>query len=60
MTTYLYHCETCNRQVEVRARMTETHSNTHEECGTKMRRVWTAPGIQFKGSGFYATSGRRN
>ena len=27
-------------------------------CGSKMRRVFTAPAIQFKGKGFYKTDNR--
>ena len=27
-------------------------------CGTQMRRVFTAPGVIFKGSGFYKTDNK--
>lgn len=56
MPNYQYACvscdkeETINRPLELR----DTHT-TCPICGYGMVRVWSPPGIQFKGSGFYST-----
>ena len=53
MPTYEYKCKSCNTSVETKERH-ETGLEC-EKCGDNMARVWYAPGIQFKGSGFYKT-----
>ena len=56
MPTYEYRCDECKSFVEV----TERYEFGPEcvQCGRNMSRVWSAPGIQFKGSGFYKTDNR--
>ena len=48
---YDFKCETCNSVVELQD-PTALRCGT---CGNTMVRIWTSPGIQFKGSGFYTT-----
>lgn len=58
MPTYLFRCEKCGETVEIRQRMTDERPTNHETCGGKLARIWTAPAIGFKGSGFYTTDSR--
>ena len=51
MPNYDFKCETCNSVVELQD-PTALRCGT---CGNTMVRIWTSPGIQFKGSGFYTT-----
>jgi len=55
MAVYEYSCETCDLQIE-----TQTHYEVGPDCTVcyrLMKRVWTAPAVQFKGRGFYSTGG---
>lgn len=59
MPTYLYVCENGHDYEEVRG-MTEDQRQTicaKPDCGTKLVRKFTAPTIEFKGSGFNAKRG---
>lgn len=51
MPLYLYDCDECGR-VELRHRAGVTQQE--HTCGGSLRRLWTAPSIKFKGSGFYS------
>lgn len=53
MPTYEYKCENCEMFLELKKRV--ELGPECENCGHKMRRVWHAPGVHFKGSGFYKT-----
>jgi putative FmdB family regulatory protein len=56
MATYEYACIECDESIEVNRGMTEKELVTPcPKCGYSMSRIWNAPGIQFKGSGFYKT-----
>lgn len=60
MPDYAYKCERCGYTTDV-------HRSMHEneiapfcgDCCQQMIRVWSAPEITFKGSGFYKTDNRR-
>jgi putative FmdB family regulatory protein len=56
MPIYEYKCEICNTNVETKYHF--EFGPECESCGRNMTRVWHAPGIQFKGSGFYKTDNR--
>ncbi len=56
MPTYEYRCDNCKTHVEVKERYEFGPECFH--CGRNMRREWTAPAVQFKGSGFYKTDNR--
>ena len=53
MPTYEYRCDECKSYIETRERYEIGPECFH--CGRNMNRVWTAPAVQFKGSGFYKT-----
>ena len=56
MPVYEYKCDFCASRLEVeRSFDSEAGSPTCRDCGVQMTRVWSAPSIQFRGSGFYKT-----
>lgn len=53
MAVYEYKCDECQSEIE-----TNLHFEVGPDCSVcfrLMKRVWTAPAVQFKGSGFYST-----
>lgn len=54
MPTYLYECEKCGRFEEFQS-ITEDPLENCPECGESVKKIIGAPGIIFKGSGFYST-----
>ncbi|MFW6022960.1 MAG: FmdB family zinc ribbon protein, partial [Halanaerobiaceae bacterium] len=57
MPTYLYECEKCGRFEEFQ-RISEDALEECPECGSYVKRIIGAPGIIFKGSGFYSTDAK--
>ncbi|NLJ84338.1 MAG: FmdB family transcriptional regulator [Halanaerobiaceae bacterium] len=57
MPTYLYECEKCGRFEEFQ-RMSDEPLSECPECKSPVKRIIGAPGIIFKGSGFYITDSR--
>jgi putative FmdB family regulatory protein len=58
MPTYDYACIECDETLEVVRGYHDRESIPPcPKCGYGMARVYNAPGIQFKGSGFYSTGG---
>lgn len=57
MPTYLYECKKCGRFEEFQ-KITDEPLDECPECNNKVKRVIGAPGIIFKGSGFYSTDSR--
>jgi putative FmdB family regulatory protein len=56
MPTYDYACIECDESQEVTRGFNDPESVPPcPSCGYRMTRVYNAPGIQFKGSGFYKT-----
>ena len=57
MPIYTYVCNDCEQRRDVRQSMTAEPLTVclDPECGGKLRKVITAPGISFKGTGFYRT-----
>lgn len=58
MPTYEYRCKKCDSHLEVVQSFTDDPLTKHETCGGELRKVFAAPGISFKGSGFYKTDSR--
>lgn len=58
MPMYDYACGTCGHRFEVRQSFTDDPLTECPECHGVIRRVIHAPGIVFKGSGFYKTDSR--
>jgi putative FmdB family regulatory protein len=55
MPLYEYRCDACGQRFEVIQKFSET-SETCRLCGKgPVERLQSAPGIQFKGSGWYVT-----
>lgn len=56
MPLYEYVCEKCKRKTEVLQGMKDRPLRICPHCGgKKLKKVFSAPAIQFKGSGFYIT-----
>jgi putative FmdB family regulatory protein len=58
MPTYEYECQTCHQRVEAVQSFSDAPLTVHEGCGGELRKVFSAVGIAFKGSGFYKTDSR--
>lgn len=58
MPTYEYECTRCAQRVEVAQRFSDTPLTICENCGGELRKVFSAVGVVFKGSGFYKTDSR--
>ncbi|HUZ39796.1 MAG TPA: FmdB family zinc ribbon protein [Acidimicrobiales bacterium] len=58
MPTYEYECQACHRRVEAVQRFSDSALTTCEHCGGTLRKVFSAVGVVFKGSGFYKTDSR--
>jgi len=52
---YEYVCGDCGRKTEVIQRVGERPIRLCPHCGGKVKKKFSAPAIQFKGSGFYIT-----
>ena len=55
MPLYEYRCLKCKRQVEKIENLNGPHLKKCPHCGGKVESVFSAPAIQFKGSGWYVT-----
>ena len=58
MPTYQYACTACDERLEVVQKFTDDPLTVCDECGGQLRKVYSAVGIVFKGSGFYRTDSR--
>ena len=55
MPLYEYKCETCHHQFEVQQKFSDPLIDKCVRCGKGVRKLISAPGIMFKGSGWYVT-----
>ena len=55
MPLYEYLCESCGERTEMLRRFGDSTEVVCPSCGAAMRKLPSAPSIQFKGSGFYLT-----
>ncbi len=58
MPTYQYRCTACSEPLEVVQRFTDAPIAHCPSCGGVLRKVFSAVGVVFKGSGFYQTDSR--
>lgn len=58
MPTYQYRCTTCFDELEVFQKFTDPALSECPTCTGELRKVFSAVGVVFKGSGFYATDNR--
>ena len=55
MPTYQYACTECDAQMEVVQSFSDDSLTVCPECEGRLRKVYSAVGVVFKGSGFYRT-----
>lgn len=58
MPTYQYACTACAQRLEVVQRFTDDPLTDCPACAGRLRKVFSAVGVVFKGSGFYRTDSR--
>jgi putative FmdB family regulatory protein len=56
--TYQYACTECSHAFEQFQSFTDDALTVCPECGGRLRKVFNAVGVVFKGSGFYRTDSR--
>jgi putative FmdB family regulatory protein len=59
MPKYEYACKSCGERLEVVQSFADAPLTECPACGGPLRKVFSAPGIAFKGSGFYRTDNRK-
>ena len=55
MPLYEYLCSGCNQRIELIQNISDAPRTECPKCGGQMKKLVSAPAIQFKGSGFYKT-----
>ena len=55
MPTYQYACNACDHEFDAFQSFSDTSLTQCPECQGELRKVYTAVGVVFKGSGFYKT-----
>ena len=55
MPIYEYECQSCGKRTEVLQRMDEAPLAACPQCGGEVKKLISAPAVQFKGSGWYVT-----
>jgi putative FmdB family regulatory protein len=60
MPTYEYECLSNGHRFEVKQSFTDPAIEVCEVCGEPVRKVFSAAGIVFKGSGYYVTDSRKD
>ena len=58
MPTYQYRCTACSKELEAVQKFSDPALTTCPTCSGGLRKVYSAVGVVFKGSGFYATDSR--
>jgi putative FmdB family regulatory protein len=57
--TYQYACTECDERLEVHQSFTDDALTVCPACEGRLRKVFNAVGVVFKGSGFYKTDSRQ-
>jgi len=55
MPIYEYQCTECGERAEIIQNFSDPPHTVCSKCGGAMKKLFSAPAIQFKGSGFYKT-----
>lgn len=58
MPTYQYACTECDHRFEAVQSFSDSALTACPECSGKLRKLYGAVGVVFKGSGFYRTDSR--
>jgi len=56
--TYQYACTACEHQLEAVQSFSDDALTECPQCGGRLRKLFSAVGVVFKGSGFYRTDSR--
>ena len=59
MPTYSYRCTGCGVEFDVQQAFSDSALTTCEACGGALRKLFSAVGVTFNGSGFYRTDSRQ-
>jgi len=60
MPTYQYACSACGHEFEAFQSFTEDSLTECPECKGEVKKVYSAVGVVFKGSGFYKTDSAKS
>jgi putative FmdB family regulatory protein len=60
MPLYEYRCNKCAKVFELIQKFSDPPLVAHEDCGGEVERLISAPGLHFKGSGWYVTDYARS
>jgi putative FmdB family regulatory protein len=55
MPLYEYQCSQCEERVEIIQKISDPPYAHCPKCGGEMKKLFSAPAIQFKGTGWYKT-----
>lgn len=55
MPLYEYKCQKCGERFEIIQKFSDAPLSAHETCGGEVKKLLSAPAIQFKGTGWYIT-----
>jgi putative FmdB family regulatory protein len=55
MPLYEYLCEKCGRKMEAIQSFSEPPLTVCDRCGGQLKKLMSAPAVQFKGSGWYVS-----
>jgi putative FmdB family regulatory protein len=58
LPTYSYKCTECGTAFDIQQAFTDESLTVCPNCGGKLRKVFTAIGVTFNGSGFYRNDSR--
>ena len=58
MPTYSYKCTICDAAFDIQQSFTENSLTECPECSGKLRKLYSAVGVSFNGSGFYRNDSR--
>ncbi len=58
MPTYSYKCTICDNAFDIQQSFTEDSLTECPECSGKLRKLYSAVGVSFTGSGFYRNDSR--
>ena len=54
MPIYEYLCTSCALTVEKMQSFSEPHAKTCEDCGGRLQRLYSSPGVVLRGSGWHS------
>ena len=55
MPLYEYQCDNCAHRFEVIQKFSDPHIEVCPKCGGPVKKLFSSPAIQFKGTGWYIT-----